>query len=166
MSILLIEMKGIEPIPGSFHPVSVPRFRGGGEITKIAIAPERGVRLLRPFGPLFWYVFTRESRPSHPTASPFAAPADQDVFWAFFCSCAWFFLSPRLARCSHILGINVSGIMTPACYLCCRGRLRTPISVWGPDLLLGRFNHFTYMQEALGTVYPSASEGFRVMICV
>jgi len=52
----------------------------GIKIAKIAIVPEHDVHLLCPFGPLFWYVFTRESCPSHPTTSPFAALADQDVF--------------------------------------------------------------------------------------
>ena len=41
-------MKGIKPISGFFHAVSVPRFRGA-KITKIVIAPERGVGPVRPF---------------------------------------------------------------------------------------------------------------------
>ena len=128
--------------------------------------PERGARSFRPFGPLFWYVFSRELHSSHQTASTFAVLADQDAFWAFFCSCAWHSFSPCLARCSHVLGIDISGLMTPACYLCCRGRLYTPISVWGPDLLLGHSNRFTHMQEALEIVGPSILEGFHVFLHV
>ena len=55
-------------------------------------------------------------------------------------------------------------VMTPACYLCCRGHLCTPISVWDPDLLLGHFNHFTNVRGALGVIYPSVPEGFCVIL--
>jgi len=126
--------------------------------------PERGARSFRPFGPLFWYVFSRELHTSHPTASTFAVLADQDAFWAFFCSCAWYSFSPCLARCSHVLGIAISGLMTPACYVCCRGCPYTPISVWGPDLLLGHSNPFAHVQGVLGIVGPFVYKGFHVFL--
>jgi len=72
-------MKGIEPTLGLFRVVYDPCSRGV-KIAKIAIAPERGVRSLRPFGPLFWYVFARESHLSHPTVFVFAVLEVQDTF--------------------------------------------------------------------------------------
>jgi len=71
-------MKGIESISGSFHPLSVPRFRGA-KITKIAIAPERGVRSFCPSGLLFWYVLATVLRPPRQTTSRFAAVGDVDA---------------------------------------------------------------------------------------
>ena len=71
-------MNRIEPTLGLVHAVYDPCFRGV-KIAKIAIAPERGVRSLRPFGPLVWYVFARESRLFYLTASVFVVPEAQDT---------------------------------------------------------------------------------------
>ena len=98
-------MKGIEPISGLFRVVSDPRLRGV-KITKIAIAPERGVRSCRPFGQSFWYVFTIVLRPPRLNASRFATVADLDVFWGHFCSCTRYVVSHHLAWHSHVSDIN------------------------------------------------------------
>jgi len=148
---------------GSFRVVYDPPIPGV-KIIKIAIVPERGARSFRPCSTLFWYVFPRESHPSHPTASTFAVLADQDALWAFFCSCAWHSLSPCLVLCSHVLGIDISGLMTPVCYVCCGGRPYTPISVWGPDLLLGHSRPFAHVQGVLGIVGPFVCEGFHAFL--
>ena len=158
-------MKGIEPISGSFHPLSVPRFRGV-EITKIAIAPERGVRSLRPFGQSFWYVLAMILRPPHPTASRFATVADLDVFWGHFCSCSRYVVSHRLTWHSHIPDINWSGMTPPACCLQLRGRSCTFFSARDSDPSPECLNRFTCVQVALGIIFPLIPKGFRVILRV
>jgi len=158
-------MKGIEPILSSFHPLSVPRFRGV-ETTKIAIAPKRGMRLLCPFGQSFWYVLAIVLRPPRPTAFRFATVADLDVFWGHFCSCTRYVVSHRLTWHSHISDINWSEMMPPACCLQLRGCSCTFFSARDPDPSLECLNRFTCVQVALEIIFPLIPKGFRVILRV
>jgi len=140
----MIQTKGIEPTLGSFYVVSDPRSRGV-KIAKIAIASERGARLLRPFVQLFWYVFPLDSLLSRANASTFPASGDVDVFLPCFLSYTWYVPPFRSARSSRVIGLNMSGRTAPTRSLRCRGRLCASLFMSGSDLALGCLNHSTFV---------------------
>ena len=150
---------------GSFHAVSDPRSRGV-KIAKIAIATEHGAWLLRPFGQLFWYIFSLDSPLSHANASTFPASGDVDVLLPCFLSYTWYVPLFRPVCSSCVIEVNMSGRMAPTCSLCCRGRLCTSLFMSGPDLVLECFNCSTFVRAALGIVFPLASKGFHVFLRV
>ena len=149
---------------GSFHAVSDPRSRGI-KIAKIAIATERGARLLRPSGQLFWYVFTLDSSLFRANSSTFPASGDVDVFLPCFLSYTWYVPPFRPARYSRVIEVTMSGRTAPTRSLRCRGRLCASLFMSGPDLILECLNRSRFVRAALGIVFPLASEGFHVFLC-
>jgi len=152
----MIQTKGTEPTLGLSHAISDPCSRGV-KIAKIAITTERGVRSLRPFGQLFWYVFPLNSPLPHANASTFPASGDVDVFLPCFLSYTWYVRLLRPARYSRVIEVNMSGRTAPTRSLHCRGRLCASLFMSGPDLALECLNRSTFVRAALGIVFPPAS---------
>jgi len=74
-------------------------------MTKIAIAPGRGARLVRLFRHPFWHIFARGSRHSRAISFIPAVSAAVDTFYPLYHHHPWYVCSPDSMRHLYVLCI-------------------------------------------------------------